>query len=80
MSGHAVQLSSQPDHTVRVSDITALEALGELGVRGLGRVVAVRVNGAARDLSTPMPRAARSLHGQNQGLSPGKGGRGLLAR
>ncbi len=47
-----VHLKAREDQEISVAPMSAREALKELGVKGLDRVVAVKVNGEVRDLST----------------------------
>jgi len=49
-----VHLKDQGSEEIRSESLTGLEALRHLEVKNLGRVVGVRVNGEARDLSSPI--------------------------
>ncbi len=49
-----MHLKDQGSEEIRSESLTGLEALRHLEVKNLGRVVGVRVNGEARDLSSPI--------------------------
>jgi threonyl-tRNA synthetase len=52
----SAHLKDQPPESFQVEGLTAMEALRRLNVRGPERIVAVRVNGEPRDVSTPLER------------------------
>ena len=58
MKSFSVNLKEQPPEQFQVESLSGLEALKRLGQRGLERVVAVKVNGKARDLSSSIESSA----------------------
>ena len=54
MSMFSVYLKDKPTETIRMEPLSAYEALQQLKVKRLEKVVAVRVNGVPRDLSSPI--------------------------
>ena len=46
-----IYLRDQPPQEVQADELAAIEALERLGVKGIDRVVAVKVNGEKKDLS-----------------------------
>ncbi len=47
-----IQLKDKEPQSIEAESLTAMEALKKLGFKGLDRVVAVKINGQLRDLST----------------------------
>ncbi len=58
MTAFDVELNDGKTRVKESSPVTAFKALEDLGVKGLDRMVAVRVNGELRDLSSPIQEDA----------------------
>jgi len=54
----SIHLKAQPPEEIQADSLTGLEALKRLKLKGLDRVVAVKVNGEKRDLSSPIENSA----------------------
>jgi len=54
MKQHSIRIKGQAPQQIQAENLSGLDALRHLGVKGLDRVVAVRVNGEKRDLSGPV--------------------------
>ena len=54
MKTYRINLKGKPSEEIEAESLNALQALQNLKVKGLDRVVAVKINGENRDLSSPI--------------------------
>jgi len=59
MNRYSVAIHDLPAETIESEALTAQDALKRLNVKALDRIVAVRINGESRDLSTLLEKEAR---------------------
>jgi len=58
MKNFSINLKGQPAKEINAEELRAIDALKLLDAKGLERVVAVKVNGQSRDLSSPLEEKA----------------------
>jgi threonyl-tRNA synthetase len=58
MSTLSIHLKAQPPEEIQAESLSAMEALAHLKLKRLDKVVAVKVNGQSRDLSSPLETQA----------------------